>query len=286
VLLDPVLLEPVLLEPVLLEPVLPDPGVVPAALDEPVPGDALPLLPLFPDDELADDEPTGVEGLPAGCAVGLVEADVTGVAFGLADTLAWAVGLPQMVPDFGLAGFLVPVGLAGAVAVGVALLLGLLVAVELPLPAEPLGPAAGLVTELGGELGGELDGLDVVAAGLDELGVDWGEAEADDCEHDASGVGLCLAVVSYDPAPPAGAWPLRPGGAGLVALVPLLTSKVPSKAADTDEVTAWRNGGTEARTTPTANTAQARAMAGLIRPSRQSLGCCGVRRARPALCPL
>jgi hypothetical protein len=279
----------VLLEPVLLEPVLPDPGVVPAALDEPVPGVALPLLPLFPDDELAGDEPAGVEGLPAGCAVGLVEADVTGVAFGLADTLAWAVGLPQMVPDFGLAGFLVPVGLAGAVAVGVALLLGLLVAVALPLPAEPLGPAAGLVAELGGELDGELGGLDgpdAVAAGPDELGVDWGEADADDCEHDASGVGLCLAVVASDPPPPAGAWPLRPGGAELAALAPLLTLKVPSKAADTDEVNAWRSGGTEARTTPTANTAQARAMAGLIRPSRQSLGCCGVRRARPALCPL
>jgi hypothetical protein len=252
-----------------------------------VPVEASPLL--FPDDELAGDELPGEElddeGLPPGCAVGLVEADVTGVAFGVADALAWAVGLPQMVPDFGLAGFLVPVGLAGAVAVGSALLLVLLVGVGLPLPVGPLDPSAGLVGELGGELAG-LPETDVTVAGLDELGDDEGAADADDCEHDASGVGRCLAVVAVDPAPPAGAWPLRPGGAELVALAPLLTSNVPSKAADTDEVTAWRSGGTEARTTPTANTAQARAMAGLIRPSRQSLDCCGVRRARPALCPL
>jgi hypothetical protein len=269
----PVLLDPVLPGPELLDTV-PDPGVAPAALDEPEPGGAVP--PLFADDELAGDEPAGDGGLLAGCAVGLVEADVAGVTFGLAGALAWAVGLPQMVPVFGLAGFLVPVGLAVAfgVGVGVALLLGLLVAVGLPLPARPLCPTAGLVDGLG-----ELAEAAAVATGPDELGVDWGEADADDCEHDASGVGGCLAVLAYDPAPPAGAWPLRPGGAELVALAALLTSKVPSKAADTDEVNACRSGGTEARTTPIANTAQARAMAGLIRPSRQFLGCCGVRRA-------
>src|ERR1017187_1307534 len=65
----------------------------------------------------------------------------------------------------------------------------------------------------------------------------------------------------------------RSDAAGPVTLVALL----PSKADDTDELTAWRSGGTEARTTPTANTAQARAMAGLIRPARQP--CCGPRRA-------
>ena len=49
-------------------------------------------------------------------AVGLLEAEVTGVAFGLADGLAVAVGLPQMVPAFRLARFLVPLAVALAVA--------------------------------------------------------------------------------------------------------------------------------------------------------------------------
>ncbi len=270
---------------------LPDPGMVPVALDEPAPGEAVP--PPFADDdpadddpadddpaddELADDELAGEEALPAGCAVGLVEADVTGVAFDVADALAWVVGLPQIVPDFGLAGLVVAVGLA--VAVGEVLLLALVVATGLPLPVRPLDASAGLMGELAGELAGLAGTVaDAVAAGPDELGVDGGEANAEACEHDASGVGLCLAVVACDPAPPvpAGAWPLRPGGAEPAVLAPPLTSKVPSKAADTDEVTAWRSGGTEARTTPTANTAHARAMAGRIRLSRQFHGCCGVR---------
>ena len=152
------------------------------------------------------------------------------------------------------------------------LLLALPVALGLPLPDSPV--AGGLVSELGGGLDG-LAEADAVAGGLDVAGVVVGEAAADDCGHDEIGVGRWFraAVEAADPAPPAAAWPLRPEAAGPVTLVELL----PSKADDTDEPSAWRSGGTEARTTPTANTAQARARAGLIRPTRQP--CCGPRGA-------
>ena len=151
------------------------------------------------------------------------------------------------------------------------LLLALPVALGLPLPDSPV---AGLVSELGGGLDG-LAEAGALAGGLDVAGVVVGKAAADDCGHGEIGVGRWFraAVEAADPAPPAAAWPLRSEAAGPVTLVALL----PSKADDTDELTAWRSGGTEARTTPTANTAQARAMAGLIRPARQP--CCGPRRA-------
>jgi hypothetical protein len=140
------------------------------------------------------------------------------------------------------------------------------------------------VAGLAGELGGGVDGpgeTGAVTEGLDEAGVLLAEGVADDCVHDASGVGRrrWAAVEAEPSAPPAAAWPPRPEAVGLAALVEL----VPSKAAATDELTACRSGGTEARTTPTANTTQARAMAGLIRPTRQSR--CGLRPASPALCP-
>ena len=86
--------------------------MVPDALDEP--GEAFPLL-CAGELPLLGDEPAGDVELVAG-AVGLLAAEVTGVAFGVADVLACAVGLPeQMVPAFCLAGFfLVPLGLAVA----------------------------------------------------------------------------------------------------------------------------------------------------------------------------
>ncbi len=161
--------------------------------------------------------------------------------------------------------------------VEVALLLALLVALGLPLPDTS-------VAGLAGELGGGVDGpgeVGAVVEGLDEAGVLLAEGVAEDCAHDASGVGRrCWAAVDPElPAPPAAVWPPRPAAVGLVALVEL----VPSKAAATDELTACRSGGTDARTTPTANIAQARAIAGLIRPARQSRR--GLRPASPALCP-
>jgi len=99
---------PVLPDAVLSGPVLPDPD----ASDEP--GEAFPPL-CSGELPLLVDEPAGDVELVAG-AVGLL-AEVTGVGFGVADVLACAVGLPQMVPAFCLAGFvLVPLGLALAVA--------------------------------------------------------------------------------------------------------------------------------------------------------------------------
>jgi hypothetical protein len=86
--------------------------MVPDASDEP--GEAFPLL-CAGELPLLGDEPAGDVELVAG-AVGLLAAEVTGVAVGVADVLACAVGLPeQMVPAFCLAGFfLVPLGLAVA----------------------------------------------------------------------------------------------------------------------------------------------------------------------------
>jgi hypothetical protein len=74
--------------------------------------------------------------------------------------------------------------------------------------------------------------------------------------------------VGADPAPPARARPPPPAAAEPGVFAALW----PSSAADTDEVSASRSGGTEARTAPAANTAQASAIAGLISASRQSLG--------------
>ena len=86
--------------------------MAPDASDEP--GEAFPLL-CAGELPLLGDEPAGDVELVAG-AVGLLGAEVAGVAFGVADVLACAVGLPeQMVPAFCLADFfLVPLGLAVA----------------------------------------------------------------------------------------------------------------------------------------------------------------------------
>ena len=81
-----------------------------------------------------------------------------------------------------------------------------------------------------------------------------GEGDTDDGEHDAGGVGpFCSAGVV--PAAPGAPVPLPravPAPPGLAELAGL-AAWWPSRAADTDE----RNGGTAARTTPTAKTAQA-----------------------------
>jgi hypothetical protein len=113
VLPDAVLPGPVLPGPVLPDAVLPD--AVLSGLDaSDEPGEAFPLL-CSGELPLLGDEPAGDAELVAG-AVELL-AEVTGVGFGVADVLACAVVLPQMVPAFCLAGFvLVPLGLALAVA--------------------------------------------------------------------------------------------------------------------------------------------------------------------------
>jgi hypothetical protein len=114
VLPDTVLPDTVLPDTVLPDTVLPGPEMIPDASDEP--GEAFPLL-CAGELPLLGDEPAGDVEMVAG-AVGLLAAEVTGVGFGVADVLACAVGLPQMVPAFCLAGFfLVPLGLAVAGAV-------------------------------------------------------------------------------------------------------------------------------------------------------------------------
>jgi len=60
--------------------------------------------------------------------------------------------------------------------------------------------------------------------------------------------------------------------------LPALADFWPVKTDETEELSAERSGGTEAKTTPTANTAQPRAIAGLISASRQSPACRGARR--------
>ena len=140
--------------------------------------------------------------------------------------------------------------------------------VLLALSVGPPLPDDGLAGELGGEVDGLVGGCDGVIFGLAEPGVGVGEGEADDCEHDASGVGSCrpaevVAATPVGPVPLPKALPPLPGPAELAALA----AWWPSRASDTDE----RNGGTAARTTPTAKTATPIAIAGLSSASRQSL---------------
>jgi hypothetical protein len=235
-------------------------------------------------ESLAPGDTTSGDNEPLAGVVGLA-VEVPGDFVGCSDGLALAVELPQMVPAFGLSCVLVPLGLGLALAlarvvggldVEVALPLALLLTLGLPLPDVP-------VVGLGGGLGGGVDGPGEVtteAEGLDEAGVLLAEGVADDCVQDASGVSRGRGAAAAEPAAaPAAPGPLWPGAAGLVGRGEL----VPSKAASTDALNACRSGGTEARTTPMAKTTQARAMAGLIRPTRQSR--CGLRRTSPALCP-
>jgi hypothetical protein len=202
----------------------------------------------------------------------------------LAEALVVGVGLLQFVAAFCVACFvLAPVlalalALADAdaldVAVPLALLVGLVLLAALALPLD--SPGEGLTVEPG-EAPDAVDVADVVGLGL------VGVAAGDDCGHDVIGDGRwcrAAAVEEYTPPPPAAAWPLWPGAAELVAPLEL----IPSKADATDELSACRSGGTEAMTTPIANTAQATAIAGLIRPTRQSR--CGPRRDWPPAVPL
>jgi hypothetical protein len=204
------------------------------------------------------DELTGDDGLASGCGVGLAGAELAGVPVALAEV--------RTIGDFDGAFVTNAVqGLSAAgVGVGVGVSLGLEdgVALDVALP---------VAFGLAGELGGGVDGVVRVEAAdddTDELVDEAGEA-ADDGEQDAIGADWrCAADVGADPAPPVRARPPPPGAAELGVFAALW----PSSAADTDEVSAWRSGGTEARTAPAANTAQASAIAGLISASRQSLG--------------
>jgi hypothetical protein len=259
---------------------VPEIVVVTDARGEP-PSAGTPVAVLSPADELAGDG-----GLASVCGVGLAGVELAGVLVGLAD-------LPT-IGDFD--GVFVAVGvhvLSVAVGVGVGVLLGLedTVALDVALPVAlglpltfglllPLGLALELVLALelalpgavglAGELGGGVDGVDRVDGAdgdTDELG-DEVDGAADDCGQDPIGVGwLRAADVVSDPAPPVRARPPPPAAEGPDVFAALW----PSRAADTVEVSAWRSGGTEARTAPAANTAQASAIAGLISASRQSL---------------
>jgi len=231
--------------------------------------------------ELADDD-----GLASGCGVGVTEGELAGVAVGVADVPALgdfvgafdggfdAIGveLSHVLTAAGLVGVGVLLGLEAAVALDVALLVAPGSLLKLGLGLEVgLGLKLGLGLEVGlvGELGGDVERVDVADGEDDEVG----EAAADDCGQDAIGVGwLGVAGVVAAPAPPARALPPPPPAAAeLVALGAFW----PSRAADTDEVSASRSGATVARTAPAANTAQASAIAGLISASRQSLARCG-----------
>ncbi len=253
--------------PLVAEPVPPVPG-------EPLPVGVL-LLAFCGGDEVADAD--GVET----AGVGLAEADADGDVAGVAFALDAAVELSQLVPVGVAVGVLLPAGVEVALLVAVVVILavvavGLLVAdglaVPLGLPVGLLLPADGLVDGLAGELGGGVDGLiggcDGVLVGLAGPGVAVGEGDADDCGHDAGGVGPCppagvVAAAPVTPAPPPRALPPLPGAVELAALA----AWWPSRASDTDE----RNGGTAARTTPTAKTATPIAIPGLSSASRQSL---------------
>jgi hypothetical protein len=107
----------------------------------------------------------------------------------------------------------------------------------------------------------------------DALDGEVGEVAADDGGQDTISAGWLAAGVVTDPAPPVRALPPPPA-----AELDALGVFWPSRAADTDEVSASRSGAKLARTAPATKIAQASAIAGLISASRQSL-------ARRALWP-
>jgi hypothetical protein len=252
--------------------------VLPAAGADELPTVGVTFEPFPEGDELAEED-----ALVDSDAVALAEAVVVGVAFGLGFLLVAGVGVAQLVASAPRAEVLLLAGLDAAAAVvvvvvaeallvavalsaGLTLSLGLTVALPLP--------EAGLAGELGGGVDGLVGGLDGLVAGV-------GEADADGCAQDETGAGdgRFTAVVPAPRAPPRTLPPL-PAAAELAALLEL----VPSSTLDTDELSAVRSVGTEANTTPTANTAQASAMAGLSSASRQSLTgrCLAGREARRA----
>jgi len=160
-----------------------------------------------------------------------------------------------------------PLGLAGA------LLLVLALALPLGLAGALLLPAAGLDGELDAVGDGVTEARAEALAELAELAdadaVPGGDA--DDCGHDEIGVGAwrfapVVRAAATPPLPSACPPPPAAGAPAELADGWLLSTP------DTDEATAWRSGGTEASTTPTTNTAQATAMAGLSTATRQSRG--------------
>jgi len=234
----------------------------------------------------ASGEPADDDGLASGCGVGVAGAELAGVVVGVADVPAFGDFIGVFVSVFvavgvefahvllaaGRVGVGVLLGLEAAVALAVALLvasgplLSLGLGLKLGLALElGLAGAVGLAGELVGELGGDVDGVDEADGEGDEVA----EAAADNCGQDAIGVGWLAAGVVSDPALPVRALP--PPAAELDAL----GACWPSRAADTDEVSALRSGAMVARTAPATNTAQASAIAGLISASRQSLARCG-----------
>jgi hypothetical protein len=218
-------------------------------------------------------------GLAVDDVEGLLETDglaEDGVVFGAFVLLGLACVLAQgpWLPDaLALAvAFADAVGLADAVdvadtdAVDVAVLLAPALAVLLALPL----PVAGLVGEPGGVTVGVTGGVAEVLARRGEVVFGVAEGVGEDSEHDASGVGAWrfAAVVCAPAAPPLPSACPPPAAA---AARPELADDWPLSTPDTDEATTWRSGGTEAITTPTINTAQPTAMAGLSSAIRQSL---------------
>jgi hypothetical protein len=225
------------------------------------------------------------DGLASGCGVGVVEAELDGVVVGVADLPAFGdfvvvlvgvvavwVGLSHVLSAAGRVGVGVLLGLeatkasdvAVVVASGPLLSLGLTLGLGLAGAVELAGGAVGLT----GELVGGVAGVDVAGDETDALDGEFGEAAADDGDRQGTiSAGWLAAGVVTDPAPPVRALP-PPAAAELDALGVFW----PSRAADTDEVSASRSGAKLARTAPATNTAQASAIAGLISASRQSLG--------------
>jgi hypothetical protein len=234
--------------------------------------------------ELADDD-----GLASGCAVGVSEAELEldGVVVGVADVPAFGDFVAVFAGVFdaaGVGGFAHVLSAAGRVGVAVLLEMEATVASDVALLVAPgpllslgltlelgLAGAVGLVGAVGltGELGGGVAGVDVAGDETDALDGEVGETADDDGGQDTISAGWLAAGVVTDPAPPVRALP--PPAAELAALVAFW----PSRAADTDEVSASRSGAKLARTAPATNTAQASAIAGLISASRQSLARCG-----------
>ena len=254
--------------------------VPPTTIAVPVPPAGVTFLLFREGDEVADSD-----GGAETAGVGLAEA-AADVALSL-DVADW---LPQSVLVVLGSGVLLPAGLevASSVALSVALAVvvllavvaGLLVAdgltVLLGLSVGSPLPVDGLVGGLVGGVDGLIGGCDGVIVGLAEPVPSAGEGDTDDGEHDAGGVDpFCSAGVV--PAAPGAPVPLPkavPAPPGLAELAGL-AAWWPSRAPDTDE----RNGGTAARTTPTAKTAKPIAIAGLSSASRQSLVWRGARRA-------
>jgi hypothetical protein len=198
-----------------------------------------------------------------------------------ADGLDVGVGLPQLVPVAVAVGLGLLLGLELAVAVAVLVAVGLLLALALPVPVWLPLPVAVLVDESDGVADGLADGVGGVVVGAGELGLGGvAEGDTEDEVHDGSGDALgcpvdVLGAAELLPLP--NGWP-----APFAEAAPTGPAELePPEITPTEALMAARSGGTEARSTPTANTAQPIAIAGLSSTSRQSLACRGACRAGP-----